>query len=99
MKINRYYETTFPDKPVQRLIFTGGEARQKALCQHIARAMGRAAQIGDPMVRFKRDGATESAGGEEIECLDRKQQHPAWSVAVGLSMGPSAKDEGGRIKA
>ena len=82
----RYYETTFPDKPVQRLIFIGGEARQKALCQHIARAMGLAAQVGDPMVRFKRDAnADDLADG-----LDRKQQHPAWSVALGLSMGSGA---------
>jgi Tfp pilus assembly PilM family ATPase len=80
----RYYETTFTEKPVQRLMFVGGEARQKALCQHIARAMGLAAQVGDPLPRLKRDES------EEIECLDRRQQHPAWAVAVGLSMGPSA---------
>jgi len=80
----RYYETTFPDKPIQRLIFIGGEARQKTLCQHIARTMGLAAQIGDPLARIKSD---------EIECLDRKLQHPNWSVAIGLSMGPEKSSE------
>jgi type IV pilus assembly protein PilM len=91
----RYYETTFTDKPVQRLIFIGGEARQKTLCQHIARTMGLAAQVGDPMPRMRRD----NNGDDGIECLDKRQQHPAWSVAIGLSMGPNAKDEGGRMKA
>jgi Tfp pilus assembly PilM family ATPase len=82
----RYYETTFQDKPVQRLMFLGGEARQKALCQHIARAMGLAAQVGDPLPRLKR----ENDGEDGIECLDRKSQHPSWAVAIGLSIGPAA---------
>jgi hypothetical protein len=82
----RYYETTFSDKPVQRLLFVGGEARQKTLCQHIARTMGLAAQVGDPLPRLKR----ENEGEDGIECLDKRQQHPAWSVAIGLSMGPAA---------
>jgi type IV pilus assembly protein PilM len=82
----RYYETTFPDKPIQRLIFIGGEARQKTLCQQIARTMGLAAQIGDPLARIKRDD-------DEIECLDRKLQHPNWAVAIGLSMGPDKQTE------
>jgi Tfp pilus assembly PilM family ATPase len=90
----RYYETTFQDKPLQRLIFVGGEARQKGLCQHIARTLGLAAQVGDPMPRLKRDE------NDDIECIDRRQQHPAWAMAVGLSMGPAGgnKDEGGRMK-
>jgi type IV pilus assembly protein PilM len=79
----RYYETTFQDKPLQRLIFLGGEARQKGLCQHIARTLGLAAQVGDPMPRVKRDDS------DDIECIDRRQQHPAWAVAIGLSMGPA----------
>src|SRR5262249_28012482 len=82
----RYYETTFPDKPIQRLIFIGGEARQKTLCQQIARTMGLAAQIGDPLARLKPDD-------DEIECLDRKLQHPNWAVAIGLSMGPEKNAE------
>ena len=83
----RYYEMTFPDKPISRLIFIGGEARQKTLCQHIARTMGLAAQIGDPLARLKRDDV------DDIECLDRKLQHPNWTVAIGLSMGPDKSSE------
>jgi len=80
----RYYETTFQEKPLQRLVFIGGEARQKALCQHIARAMGLAAQVGDPMVRVNRSGDIGVESG-----VDRRQPQPGWAVAVGLSMGPA----------
>jgi type IV pilus assembly protein PilM len=89
----RYYETTFPDKPIARLIFIGGEARQKALCQHIARTMGMAAQIGDPLARLKRDD------NDDIECLDRTLQHPNWTVAIGLSMGPDKAAEAAAVAA
>jgi type IV pilus assembly protein PilM len=79
----RYYETTFPNHPIDRLIFVGGEARQKALCQHIARAMGIAAQVGDPMVRINKSGDVGVEHG-----IDRRQPQPAWAVAIGLSLGP-----------
>jgi type IV pilus assembly protein PilM len=80
----RYYEATFPSKPVERLVFVGGEARQRTLCQHIARGMGLAAQVGDPMVRMSRisDIGVESG-------IDRRQPQPTWAVAIGLSMGPA----------
>ena len=35
----RYHESWFPSKPVDRLVFVGGEARQRWLCQGIAREM------------------------------------------------------------
>jgi type IV pilus assembly protein PilM len=78
----RYYETTFPGKPVTRLIFVGGEARQKTLCQQIARQMGLAAQVGDPMVRVAKNSDLPADCG-----LDVKQPQPGWAVAIGLSMG------------
>lgn len=80
----RYYETTFPNQPMQRLIFVGGEARQKALCQHIAKAMGLAAQIGDPMSRLVRSSDVD---------LEKTPQ-PNWAVAIGLSMGPTGSGKG-----
>lgn len=79
----RYYEATFPNKPVERLVFVGGEARQRTLCQHIARGLGLAAQVGDPMVRM---GRVSDIGVESG--LDRRQPQPTWAVAIGLSMGP-----------
>jgi type IV pilus assembly protein PilM len=35
----RYHETTFPARLVDRLVFVGGEARQRAMCQYIASQM------------------------------------------------------------
>jgi type IV pilus assembly protein PilM len=79
----RYYESTFPSQPVDRLIFVGGEARQRALCQHIARELGLSAQLGDPLVRMGRISQVGIESG-----IDRRQPQPGWAVAIGLSMGP-----------
>ena len=79
----RYHESTFPNHPVHRLIFVGGEARQRWLCQQVARQMHLAAQVGDPMVRMSR---TTEVGVESG--LDRRQPQPGWAVAIGLTMGP-----------
>jgi type IV pilus assembly protein PilM len=78
----RYYESTFPNRPVDRLIFIGGESKNRSLCTWIAREMGLAAQVGDPLVRMGRvsDIAIESG-------IDRRQPQPNWAVAIGLSMG------------
>ena len=81
----RYYESCFPSKPVDRLVFVGGEARQTWLCQGIAREMGLAAQLGDPLVRM---GKTTDVGIESG--IDRRYPQPGWAVAIGLSMGPPA---------
>jgi type IV pilus assembly protein PilM len=79
----RYYETTFPGKPVDRLTFVGGEARQRRLCQRIARDLHLAAQIGDPLMRM---GRTTDVGVESG--IDRRHAQPGWAVAIGLSLGP-----------
>jgi len=68
---------------VDRLIFVGGEARHRALCQHIARELGLAAQLGDPLVRMGRNSDIGIESG-----IDRRQPQPGWSVAIGLSLGP-----------
>jgi type IV pilus assembly protein PilM len=83
----RYYEATFPNKPVDRLVFVGGEAKHRNLCQHIAREMGLAAQVGDPMVRLSKVADIPPDAG-----IDPTQPQPNWAVALGLSMGPA--DEG-----
>jgi cell division ATPase FtsA len=81
----RYHETTFHSKPLDRLVFIGGEARHRGLCMHIARSLSLAAQVGDPLVRM---GRTSDVGVESG--IDRRQPQPSWSVAIGLSMGPVA---------
>jgi type IV pilus assembly protein PilM len=79
----RYYEATFPSKPLEKLVFVGGEAKQRRLCQHVAREMQLAAQIGDPMVRMGRISEVGIESG-----IDRRQPQPGWSTAIGLSLGP-----------
>jgi type IV pilus assembly protein PilM len=81
----RYYEGTFPSKPVERLIFVGGEARQRSLCQYVARQLQVAAQVGDPLVRIARISDIGMESG-----IDRRHPQPGWSLAIGLSMGASA---------
>jgi type IV pilus assembly protein PilM len=85
----RYHEATFPDRPAQRLIFVGGEARQRALCTTIAQRLGIAAQVGDPLVRMAR---TTEVGIESG--IDRRMPQPAWAVAIGLSMGTPGTEPG-----
>ena len=82
----RYYETTFPGKPVDRLVFIGGESRHRWLCQYIARKLGLAAQLGDPLCRMAKWCELGIESG-----IDRRQPQPAWAVAIGLSMGPPAE--------
>jgi Tfp pilus assembly PilM family ATPase len=85
----RYYEATFPNRPVDRLIFVGGEAKNRALCQHIARELGIAAQVGDPLVRMGRISDVGIESG-----IDRRQPQPNWAVAIGLSLGPRGGGDG-----
>jgi type IV pilus assembly protein PilM len=80
-----YHEATFPNLPVGRLIFVGGEARQRGLCQQIARGLDLAAQVGDPLVRM---GRISDIGPESG--IDRRLPQPDWAVAIGLSTGPAA---------
>jgi type IV pilus assembly protein PilM len=80
----RYYEATFQNKPVDKLIFVGGEAKQRRLCQHIARDMSLAAQVGDPLVRMGRISEIGIETG-----IDRRQPQPGWATAIGLSLGPT----------
>jgi type IV pilus assembly protein PilM len=80
----RYYEATFQNKPVDKLIFVGGEAKQRRLCQHIARDMCLAAQVGDPLVRMGRISEIGIETG-----IDRRQPQPGWATAIGLSLGPT----------
>ena len=84
----RYYEATFPNQPVQRLLFIGGEAHQRGLCQQIARDMGIAAQVGDPLARM---GKFTQVGIESG--IDRRTPQPGWTVALGLSMGPAPEGQ------
>ncbi len=77
----RYYESVFPNRPVERAVFLGGQAYDKRLCQALARHLTLPAQIGDPLAGIgQEEGAAESVSPNE-------EGLPDWAVAVGLSIG------------
>jgi len=76
----RYYESVFPNQPVERAIFVGGEAHDRRLCQAIAQRLNLAAQVGDPLAGVR------SGNPKHVE-LDRRTPQPDWAVAVGLGLG------------
>lgn len=84
----QYHEANFPDRLLDRLVFVGGEARHRGMCQQIAGKLSLPAQVGDPLVRMGRGSAVGVESG-----LDRRLPQPAWSVALGLSMGPASVPE------
>lgn len=78
----RYHEATFQSLPVQRAVFVGGEAKNKGLCAFVARELGLAACVGDPMSRLSKASELPPESG-----LDRRGPQPDWAVALGLSLG------------
>ncbi len=78
----RYHERLFPDHPVGRAVFVGGEARDLALCQRIAKLLRVPAQIADPLT------CVEKTGKEPMRHIDLGAPQPGWTVPFGLSFSP-----------
>ncbi|MCA9296583.1 MAG: pilus assembly protein PilM [Phycisphaerales bacterium] len=79
----RYHRALNPDRPVDRVIFVGGEARQMWMCQHVVKELGLPAQLGDPLARLKVSPKLSATG------LSLDEPQPGWSVTYGLCLGPS----------
>ncbi len=79
-----YHESIFRTLTIERVIFLGGLAMDRHLCQSIAQRVNLPAQIGDPLVRI----GNLNTDGSEVE-LNRREPQPKWAVAVGLSLGMS----------
>jgi type IV pilus assembly protein PilM len=79
----RYHASLFPNDRIGRVVFVGGEARNRATCRHIACVLRMQAQIGDPMARIPRCG-TEPAVG-----VNMKEPQPGWTVPLGLCLSPT----------
>ncbi len=77
----RYYQSLHPDRPLERVVFLGGEAHQRSVCQQVARALRLPAQLGDPMLRMHRSHAGADCGD-----LVAGVPAPEWSVAFGCSL-------------
>jgi type IV pilus assembly protein PilM len=79
----RYHRSLYPDKPVGRVMFVGGEARHQGLCLHLARALRLPAQVADPMTGVARGGNETTVG------VDFKLMQPGWAMALGLCLCPT----------
>lgn len=79
----RYHQSIFRDRRIDRMVFTGGEARNIGLCQHIARALRLPAQLGDPLSGLAWRRSLRTPG------LTLGQPQPAWAVACGLCRSPT----------
>ncbi|MEO0964116.1 MAG: pilus assembly protein PilM [Planctomycetota bacterium] len=77
----RHHTNSFPDVPLERLVFLGGEAGCTPTCQAIAKAVRTAAQLGDPLGRVTRKPRQKPTPG-----LDLREPQPGWAVPVGLSL-------------
>ena len=79
----RYHGRLFEERSLDRVIFVGGESRDRELCRAVAERLGVSAYLGDPMGRLKRGGG-ETVIGPAKEMLE----HPGWAVPLGLCACP-----------
>lgn len=79
----RYHTGLFKGRPIDRVIFVGGESRQAWLCQHIVKELSVPAQLADPLARFDPTNAPETPG------LTLGKPQPGWAVACGLCDAPT----------
>lgn len=79
----RYHRSLFPDRPVEKVIFLGGQSRQRLFCEELARALRLPAQTMDPLARLSRSGKVPSEG------VDVTAPQPGWAVSVGMCLSPT----------
>lgn len=79
----RYHKSLFPDRPVEKVVFLGGQSRQRLVCEHLARSLRLAAQSVDPLARLARSGKVPSEG------VDVTAPQPGWACAVGMCLSPT----------
>ncbi|MCK4628637.1 MAG: pilus assembly protein PilM [Sedimentisphaerales bacterium] len=78
----RYHDILFETDPITRIIFVGGQAKDKQLCQRLAQELRLPAQLGDPLARIE----AGSRIGRHSD-LDAEQINSDWAVAFGLCLG------------
>ncbi len=76
----QYHDMVFPERPVERVVFSGGLANDTAFCQQLARKIGLPAQLGDPSGNI--NPATRSGKHSDLEPSGSNAQ---WAVALGLA--------------
>jgi type IV pilus assembly protein PilM len=79
----RFHSAQFPKHKIDRIIFVGGECRNRGLCQRIATAVKLQSQIADPLSRIAR------AGSEPVSGIKFDTVQPGWAVVLGLCLAPT----------
>ncbi len=77
----RYYHSIFPDRPIQQLVFLGGESQDVKMCQMIARSVRVAARLGDPFAGVDTLDSQGRSGG-----IESYKPMPGWAVPLGLCL-------------
>lgn len=79
-----YHQSMFSGRRVDRVVFLGGEANQRAMCRRMAAALRLPAQLGDPLCRVGRAQTAKPPVG-----VDLRQCQPGWAVPLGLCQLPA----------
>jgi len=77
----RYHDVVFGGQRVAKVIFLGGLAKNKSLCQYLARGLRLPAQVADPLARIK----TETLIGDHSDLVEA-DRYSEWAIALGLSL-------------
>jgi len=77
----RYHDIMFYNQPVEKVIFVGGQSKNKKLLRSLAQELGLPAQVADPLARI----APPSRFGLHSDLVEG-QIHPQWAVAYGLCL-------------
>jgi type IV pilus assembly protein PilM len=78
----RYHQMLFPNRPIDRAIFVGGESRHIGMCQHIAKLLRTSSQIADPLAHVK------IPKPDQLVNVDFSYAQPGWVVPYGLCCCP-----------
>ena len=81
----RHYDARYPEQPIEKLVFVGGEANRHGLVTELARSVRLAAQMGDPFACLSRTG-----GPSGSLSVDLSQPQPGWAVPLGLCLSEDA---------
>lgn len=79
----RYHRSLFPDRAVEKVIFLGGQSRQRLVCEHLARSLRLPAQSLDPLARLARSGSVPAEG------VDVTAPQPGWACVTGMCLSPT----------
>jgi Tfp pilus assembly PilM family ATPase len=77
----RYHRSMYPDRPIEKLVFIGGESNHASTCQQIAKTLRIGAQLGDPLARM--NGGSDSSKTVNV---DMTEPQPGWAVPYGLCL-------------